>query len=107
MSQTSEDPLELCTICSKTREEHKTRNMVHSFSPYGRPTSLFEKSPEAPQPPPDQPRSTVRLPSGSTDPVLRMVLLRKSLITVADIEAVEEELRATGVAGYVPDQTLG
>ena len=106
MSQTS-DNLGLCTICGRIKEEHKSKNMVHAFSPYGRPTTLFQKTEEAPAPPPDQPRATVRLPSGSTDPVLRMVLMRKGLITVADIEAVEEELRATGVAGYVPAETLG
>jgi hypothetical protein len=95
---------DLCTICHRDKEAHKS--MRHTFSPFGQSSTLFEKTPEAPSPPPDQPRSTVRLPSAS-DPILRMVLLRKGLITVADIEAVEQELRATGVAGHDPAQTLG
>lgn len=95
---------ELCTICNRDRPAHKT--MHHGFSPPGQPSSLFEKSPEAPETSPSGPRTTVRLPQ-SGDPILRMVLLRAGVITVAQLDAVEEELRATGAAGYVPPASLG
>lgn len=93
-----------CTICHKPKSAHVAGQIIHSFSPFGQPIGLFQRTEEAP-PPPDavtsQPRMEVKLPS-SSDPVLRLVLLRAGLITVADIEAVERELRATGVAGHEP-----
>lgn len=101
---TTEELEDACTICHKPQEAH--RQMHHSFSPHGRPTALFEKSPEAPAAPSGGAKPTVRLPSAS-DPILRMVLLRAGVITVAQLDAVEEELRATGVAGHVLPDTLG
>lgn len=91
----------LCTICSRPKEEHK--NMVHQFSPYGQNSVLIQKSPEMPPP---GTGGTVKVPTAG-DPLLRMVLLRKGIIEVADLEAIEAELRATGVAGYAPPASLG
>ena len=92
-----------CTICSKPKIGHE--RFRHAFVGYDDAAGgLFEKT-EVKPPPSDQ-ASKVRIPS-SGDPILRMVLLRKGLITVADLDEVEAELRATGVAGYEPPATLG
>lgn len=98
-----EHGVELCTICRKPKLGH---NYHHQFSSPGSRTNGLVKSSDAPSAPSVQSEGSVRIPSGG-DPMLRMVLLRKGLITVADLDEVEAELRATGVAGYEPPQTLG
>lgn len=92
-----------CTICHKPRSNHPYR---HAFSPYGESSGLFEKTEEKPSPPDSSPQQQVRIPS-SGDPILRMVLLRKGLITVQDLDQVEAELKATGVSGYEPPNPVG
>ena len=105
MSMTESDE---CTICHKPKSAHVVGQIIHSFSPFGRPTQLFERTDSVEPLPaaPSQPRMEVKLPS-SSDPVLRLVLLRLGLITVENIEEVERELRATGVAGHEPSKTVG
>jgi hypothetical protein len=54
-------------------------------------------------PPPDAPGK----PQGSkgmmlTDSVLRLALMRKGVLAVSDLEQIEAELKATGIAAYDP-----
>lgn len=95
---------ELCTICHRPPEAHVT--MHHQFQKPGQPSSLVHQEAKAPEPPHSGVKPPVRLPSAS-DPVLRMALIRAGVITVAQLDEVEEELRATGVAGYAPPDTVG
>jgi hypothetical protein len=99
------DPVteELCTICHRDREAHRT--MHHQFQSPGQPGVLVQQSVKAPEAPHSGTNPTVRLPSAS-DPILRMALIRAGVITVAQLDEVEEELRATGVAGHVPSDPL-
>lgn len=94
-----------CTICKHTQTEHKERGFKHEFSPAGgRTGGLFKRTDEGQAPLPKR-EGNVRSSLGG-DPVLRMALIRKGIIEVADLDAVEAELRATGVAGYEPPQSL-
>lgn len=102
MPATTDDRTKVCTICGKDKAAHV--NCIHRFSPYGENSVLTQRTDKEPLAPPAQ--GQVRIPSGG-DPLLRMVLLRKGLITVEDLDALEAELRATGVAGYAPSTTLG
>lgn len=99
---------ELCTICHKPAIEHEERGFKHRFSPPGQPSALFARTDQA-QSSSSQRTSgaqgAIRIPTAG-DPVLRMALIRKGVLTVADLDEVEAELRATGVAGYDP-QSLG
>lgn len=103
MPATTDDRTKVCTICGKDKAAHV--NCIHRFSPYGENSVLTQRT-DADKPPAPPAQAQVRIPSGG-DPLLRMVLLRKGLITVADLDELEAELRATGVAGYAPSTTLG
>jgi len=95
---------ELCRICHEPKSEHKRGIILHSF------IGEFEQaalalSPEnsAQQSPPDMRGK----PQGSnqtmlTDSVLRLALLRAGVLKVSDLEVIEAELKATGIAAYDP-----
>lgn len=94
-----------CTICHKPKADHPYR---HAWVGYSTGTSaLFESTGN------DSPASSSQseLPSsqGSTrvlptgDPVLRIALLRKGILTLDDLASVEAELRGAGVAYFDPD----
>lgn len=101
-NDTASEVQEICTICHKPQDGHNYR---HKFSPQGGKTGgLIKTGDQSAKGQPASEGSVRTLPGG--DPVLRMVLLRKGLITVEDIETVEAELRATGVAGHDPGQAL-
>jgi len=109
MTSETDEVIEPCTICHKPRAAHNYR---HAWTGFSTTTSaLFEQtghSSGGDQPATGDPVTQGRVRIASTgDPVLRMVLLRKGIITVEDLNAVEEELRATGVAGYEPPTTVG
>lgn len=80
-----------CKICGRTRAEHG--DLVHEFSADG---SLVKNE--------SSNRSSERVPGSQKapqatlkgDPVLRMVMVRKGLITPEELKEVEDELRATG-----------
>lgn len=107
MSLTTESEAEVCGICSRPKEAHK--DMVHQFQPKNGPRTLVarddsshDQRKHAPGESQGRPRN-----ASSGDPVLRMALIRKGVITVEDLDAVDAELRATGVAGYEPPASVG
>lgn len=80
----------LCQICNQTEEWHKLHGVKHAFSPDSTKFRLAEHKITA--------EAVVnKLPS---DPVLRMVLIRKGIISVDDLAEVEKELRTVGIASY-------
>lgn len=104
MTIQAETDVPTCSICHKPKDNHPYR---HEFSPIGNRTGgLIKASDRASSEPSVASQGRVGIAPGG-DPVLRLVLLRKGLIEVADLDAVEAELRATGVAGYEPPRPLG
>lgn len=106
-----------CVICHLPEQAHKDRKMVHRFQPVGGSSALIPTEPENEIARDDRridhassarqaPQGSVRMPSIS-DPVLRMALIRRGVITVADLDEVEAELRATGAVGYEPPSSMG
>lgn len=97
---------ELCRVCQKPKADHVPGVVIHSFVGQHDTASLSVN--EVIAPPPDAPGNrqgrTGTLP---TDPVLRLVLIRKGVLQVSDLEEVEAELRATGVATYIPSPHNG
>lgn len=77
-----------CTVCGKPEDDHPFR---HAFTTTGGITTQKEQDDSGPLPPPGSVP-----PSG--DPVLRLALIRRGLIDLADIEAVEAELKGAGIA---------
>lgn len=111
------DVIDPCTICGKPKANHPYR---HAWVGYGSDRSgLFENT--APQKPEsnenraldqsiDQanPSSQGRIRNAlQGDPVLRLALIRKGLLTVQDLDDIEAELRASGVAGHDPANPVG
>lgn len=81
-----------CQVCGKFPVEHRDPSISHAFSTDGR---LIRRSP------PDESKlesqgSTQALLKG--DPLLRMALIRKGVITAEDLTQVEAEVRATGIS---------
>lgn len=80
-----------CEICSRTRPEHReaeaSGEVNHKFSEDGRLTPLKREqaaAPGAPMPP--------------SDPVLRLLLIEKGLVTSSELEEMTQRLRSTGMA---------
>lgn len=95
-----------CRICHRPKEDHL--NFRHEFVPADGSSILLEKLADDALPASGDPSTQVKIrsiPGG--DPVLRMALIRAGIITTADLSAVEEELRATGVAGYDASNSVG
>lgn len=105
MSQGEIDPL--CRTCGRPLSNHPFRHPFVSMDAKG--NSLIARDDDAhdhASRTPQENQGHVRIaPAG--DPVLRMIMIRKGIITVEDLDNLEAELRATGVAGYEPGQTLG
>jgi hypothetical protein len=76
----------LCGVCHKPREWHDQASILHQFDPGGKLRPKTQVSEPA----------DVSLPKG--DPILRLVLIRKGVISVDELEEVEKELKASGVA---------
>lgn len=112
---TSGEVVDPCTICSKPKLNHPYR---HGWVGYGDDKSgLFEVSSSTPPPRPPQNDGThtpaesfdsaVRSSQGRSgnalqgDPVLRLALIRAGIIKVEDLDRIEGELRAAGVASNV------
>ena len=95
---------ELCRICHQPRSEHKRGVILHSFVGESDQASLSVSPENSEQlPPPD----ALGKPQGLkgtllTDSVLRLALFRKGVLAVSDLEVIEAELRATGIAAYDP-----
>lgn len=99
--------IELCGICHKPKEAH--RDMVHRYQPSNGPRTLVARDESMHDERNDAPRESQGRPRtlSAGDPVLRMALIRKGVISVEDLDAVDAELRITGVAGYEPPASLG
>lgn len=102
---TAEASEDYCRTCGKPKSNHPFR---HAFVGVGDSPALIEVRPTTPAPPdspppPDSegPVNKVRI-SPPGDSVLRLALLRAGVITVADLETVESELKTSGVAYHEP-----
>jgi len=81
---------EFCLVCGRDREYHLSDTVKHQFSLEGQ---LKAKSPS-----PAEPSRGFTNGRPSSDPILRLVLIRKGILTIEDLEAAEKELNALGVA---------
>jgi hypothetical protein len=100
---------EPCQICHLPKQTHIDKDIIHRYVPPGAPISLESRRRDDG----DDRRSRRDVDQGSVriaqsgDPVLRMILIRAGVISVADIQRIEDELRASGAAGYDPAKTVG
>lgn len=94
---------EFCRTCGKPKSNHPYR---HAFVGSSDSPAIVQVDLPTPPPPdssPDDPvrdredRVRVNPPSGG-DPILRMALMRAGVITLAQLEEVEAELKGAGVA---------
>lgn len=98
-----------CTTCGKPRDNHPYR---HAFTSRRSPSTSLRPVEDV-QLPNDASSAPARPSQGAIgsamrgDPVLRIALIRAGVITVADIEAVEAELRVSGYAEATPPRPLG
>lgn len=85
-----------CKVCGKTLPEHAT--LMHRFTEKG---GLAKKG-RGDQSSGGVPASQTAPSAALTgDPVLRVALIRAGIISPADLTAVEEELRASGIINNV------
>jgi hypothetical protein len=95
---------ELCRICHEPKSQHKRGIILHSFiGEFEQAALAVSAENQAQQSSPDM----LGKPQGSnqtllTDSVLRLALMRKGVLRVSDLELIESELRATGIAAYDP-----
>ena len=81
-----------CLICGKDEQWHRDNQPNHDFSIDGR---LTKRAPSQASDPSSQNRPRINM---GGDPVLRMALIRKGVITPEDLTQVEAELSATGIS---------
>ena len=81
-----------CAICGKDQAWHRENNSAHAFSTDGQ---LSRRASSQSGDPSSQNRP--RINTGG-DPVLRMALIRKGVITPEDLTQVEAEINATGIS---------
>ena len=93
-----------CTICHIPKSKHSAPNILHEFCPPGQNAILAHRSQQSHDAHEGNAQGSngVRRTSGGSDAILRMALLRKGIIEVADLEQIENELRVTGAVGYDP-----
>lgn len=101
---------EYCRTCGKPKSDHPYR---HMFIGVKDSPALVEVKVNTPAPP-DSVKTEVVTESGDKvkilppgDSVLRMALLRAGVITLADLEAIEAELKGAGIAWHVDDPAVG
>lgn len=82
---------DICSVCKQSREWHKEHHPRHAFQSEG--GVIEAAAPESSGGPSSNPPAP-RLPG---DPILRALLIRKGLISAEELDAVEAELRATGL----------
>lgn len=89
---------EICELCPMTRGQHRKAQekglVKHIFSEDGNLTAI--------KPPKDDKKKPEGVPSGvysipGGDPVLRMILVEKGIITTDELDHVESLLRSVGV----------
>lgn len=98
------EEIDECIICHIPRTEHNRPNILHEFCGAGQQASLVARSQQSRD---DQRRNhqgsnQVERTSSGSDAILRLALMRKGFIEVADLEQIEQELRISGKAGYAP-----
>lgn len=96
-------PIELCSICNLPETEHGTGKVIHEFARPGQSLKLGKQADEKSSHddhPVDEGRPR-QFPTG--DPVLRMLMIRKGLITPQDLTDLEAELKGAGIAYHDPE----
>lgn len=82
---------DICKICKRPKSDHN--NLFHAFSV----TGTLEKTLGADDRKQRVPASLKRPQAAlKGDPVLRMAMVRKGLVTADELEEIENELRSTG-----------
>lgn len=97
----------LCSLCGRPEAQHNMENfnIRHRFAPPGQAVTLTENDRATESPPDSIPAShgNVRNASGgSSDALLRMILIRKGILTVQELNEIEAELQASGAIVYEP-----
>lgn len=82
----------VCEVCGHSLEWHRQNQTAHVFSDDGR---IIQRSRSQASDPVSEENPRMQL---AGDPVLRMALIRKGVITPEDLDEVENELRATGIS---------
>lgn len=93
----AELPEELCTICHLPKSQHSVRR--HEFTSDGSNSlrSRDDRSDDSASSRPTSDQGRVRN-AMMGDPVLRLILIRQGIISVVDLNQVEQELEAAGYA---------
>jgi len=92
----------VCTICKKPRSEHQ--GMRHAFVLFtDKDQGLRPRNDGSDASSSDKPKSQGSLGIAMRgDPVLRLALIRAGVITSEDLDKVEAELKASGLASVAP-----
>jgi len=91
------DPVneEYCTVCGKPRSNHPFR---HAFATTSTGNTLKAIAAEQAEPEASEQRTQVVESAIGGDPVLRLALIRRGIITPDDLAYVEQELKGAGIA---------
>lgn len=95
---TTPKPSDRCWTCGQTFEWHEDHKPVHPFN-FGQDgaTAVFKRAPDRDHrrttPTSPQPSQGPQMMSLPTDPVLRIALVNKGVLTPVDLVAAEEQLR--------------
>lgn len=96
--------LDSCSLCPRTRREHvvaeRDKVVHHKFAEVGGTLQRIKEEKK-------DKKSPVQSPFPLGDPVLRIVLIEKGVISVDDIEKAEQKLKATGVLRTHADPAVG
>lgn len=94
------DADDVCGVCGKPAGAHK--NLAHVFNVEGR---LVRRDAAATKSPsradPSSQGSKGKLPT--VDPIMRLILIRKGLVTAEEISQAEDELKSAGIIHANPD----
>lgn len=91
--------IQLCGVCGKNRAHHMTEAVHHEFNIDGR---LVPKGVRSSQ----RTSASTQGSAGSSltaDPVLRLALIRNGAVKPEELDAIEAELKASGVAYANPN----
>lgn len=95
----SEVTIEPCQLCHRSVDEHGLDKIRHAFVGAEGPRGLRVETNAGDQAPRGNPEAQgpVRSLLGG-DPILRLALIRKGIVTADDIAGIEAELRGAGIA---------
>lgn len=95
-----------CRICDRSRQAHREAEAAgevhHKFSQNG---ELEQVDP--PKPPQQKQTAAPGAPMSPSDPVLRLLLVEKGLVTGQELEEMTQRLRSTGLAIVQEPQSVG